>query len=53
MIENGLARNFVSDSFYSNLTKTESTGNGLPPDNNYGPYPKAMVMMAGSTASRI
>jgi len=50
MIENGLARNFVSDSFYSNLTKTESTGNGLPPDNNYGPYPKAMVMMAGSTA---
>jgi len=50
LIENGMAKNVVSDSYFARLNETESTGNCLPPDNNYGPYPKAMVLKA-STAS--
>jgi PmbA protein len=47
MVENGLAGEGVYDSYYAKLGGKTSTGNALPPDNNYGPYPKAMVLKAG------
>jgi predicted Zn-dependent protease len=47
MIENGLAGNGVYDSYYAKQAGKESTGNALEPDNNYGPYPKAMVLNGG------
>jgi PmbA protein len=47
IIENGVARAGVYDSYYARLAATDSTGNALPPDNSYGPYPKAMVLAAG------
>lgn len=47
IVENGIARNAVFDSYYANLADTKSTGNALEPDNSYGPYPKAMVMDGG------
>ena len=47
MVDNGLAGAGVYDSYYAKLGGTTSTGNALPPDNNYGPYPKAMVLKAG------
>ena len=49
MVENGVARAGVYDSFYANQAGTESTGNALPPDNSYGPYPKAMVLDGGDS----
>jgi predicted Zn-dependent protease len=50
LVENGIARDGVFDSYYAGLAGRNSTGNALPPDNNYGPYPKAMVMAAGNSA---
>jgi len=47
LVENGVAKGVVYDSYYATLNNTESTGNALPPDNNFGPYPKAMVMEPG------
>ena len=47
IIENGVARAGVYNSYYAHLAATESTGHALPPDNSYGPYPKAMVLSAG------
>lgn len=49
MIENGLTGNGVYDSYYAKQAKKESTGNALEPDNNYGPYPKAMVLNGGKS----
>jgi PmbA protein len=49
MVENGIAGEGVYDSYYAKLGGKISTGNALPPDNNYGPYPKAMVLSAGSS----
>jgi len=50
LVENGIAREGVYDSYYAALAGKSSTGNALPPDNNYGPYPKAMVMAAGNSS---
>ncbi len=47
IIENGVAKAGVYNSYYAQLAGTESTGHALPPDNSYGPYPKAMVLGAG------
>jgi predicted Zn-dependent protease len=47
MIENGIARAGVYNSYYASLDGTESTGHALQPDNSYGPYPKAMVISPG------
>jgi PmbA protein len=49
LVENGVARAGVYDSYYANQAGTESTGNALPPDNSYGPYPKAMVLDGGES----
>jgi predicted Zn-dependent protease len=50
LVENGIARDGVYDSYYAGLAGKTSTGNALAPDNNYGPYPKAMVMAAGNSS---
>lgn len=47
MVENGIAKAGVYNSYYANLDGTESTGHALPPDNSYGPYPKSMVISPG------
>ena len=47
IVENGIAKGVVYNSYYANLAGVESTGNALAPDNSFGPYPKAMVMEPG------
>ena len=47
LIENGLARGVVSNSYYANIMGTTSTGNALPANNSFGPYPKNMVVAPG------
>jgi len=47
LVENGMAMGAVYDSYYAALKSTQSTGNALPPDNKFGPYPKTMVMNPG------
>lgn len=49
LIEDGIARGVVYNSYYANLMKTQSTGHALPPTNAYGPYPKAMSVSAGNS----
>jgi PmbA protein len=49
LVENGVARAGVYDSYYANQAETESTGNALPPDNSYGPYPMALVLNGGES----
>ena len=48
LIENGVARGVVHDRRSASMAKTESTGHALPPDNARGPYPKNLVMNAGT-----
>lgn len=47
LIENGVARGVVYNSYYANKFGTESTGHALKPNNPFGPYPKNMVMAPG------
>jgi predicted Zn-dependent protease len=47
LIENGIARGGVYNRYYAKKAEVESTGHALPPNNPYGPYPKAMVMSPG------
>jgi PmbA protein len=49
LIENGIAKGVVYDSYYANKGKTESTGHALPPNNTFGPYPKNMVILPGNS----
>lgn len=47
LIENGVAKGVVYNSYYGNLQGVASTGHALPPDNSYGPYPKHMTITGG------
>jgi PmbA protein len=47
LIENGIAKGVVYNSYYANLVGVESTGHALSPGNNYGPYPQNLVMNSG------
>ena len=49
LIENGVARGVVYNSYYANLMNSESTGHALAPTNNYGPYPKNLVVAPGNS----
>lgn len=49
LIENGLARGVVYNSYYANKFGTQSTGHALKPNNPFGPYPKNMAMAAGNS----
>ncbi len=50
LVENGIARGVVSNSYYANLLGQKSTGHALPPNNTYGPYPKNMVVSPGDSS---
>ena len=50
LIESGIARGVVSNSYYANLLGEKSTGHALPPNNTYGPYPKNMVVSPGDSS---
>ena len=49
LIENGVAKGVVYNSYYANKAGVESTGHALPPNNTFGPYPKNMVMSPGNS----
>jgi PmbA protein len=49
LIENGIAKGVVYNSYYANKAGVESTGHALPPNNTFGPYPKNMVMSGGNS----
>lgn len=48
LVENGIARGVVYDSYLAQQAGVESTGHALPPSNRYGPYPKHMTMAPGN-----
>jgi len=48
LIENGIARNFVTDSYYAKKLGRENTGHALPAPNAYGPQALHMVISPGS-----
>jgi PmbA protein len=50
LIENGIAKGVVYNSYYANQAGVESTGHALPPNNTFGPYPKNMVMFPGGSS---
>lgn len=50
LIENGIARGVVYNSYYANKAGVESTGHALPPNNTFGPYPKNMVISPGGSS---
>nr|MBN2278832.1 TldD/PmbA family protein [candidate division Zixibacteria bacterium] len=50
LIENGLARGVVYNSYYAALMNTSSTGHALSPTNTFGPYPKTMVVAPGKSS---
>jgi predicted Zn-dependent protease len=50
LIENGIARGVVSNSYYAKLLGEKSTGNALSPNNNYGPYPVNLVVSTGDSS---
>jgi PmbA protein len=49
LIDKGIAKGGVYNTYYAHLAGVESTGHALPPNNSFGPYPKHMVMDAGTT----
>lgn len=49
LIENGVAKGVVYNSYYANQAGVKSTGHALPPNNTFGPYPKNMVMSGGNS----
>jgi len=50
LIENGVAKGVVYNSYYAKKAKVKSTGHALLPNNPYGPYPKNMVMQPGNSS---
>ncbi len=50
LIENGVAKGVVYNSYYANKSAVESTGHALLPNNTFGPYPKNMVMAGGDSS---
>ncbi len=50
MIEQGVARAVVYDSFTANREGKENTGHALPAPNTMGPYPTNLMMAAGEAS---
>lgn len=48
LVENGVARAYVTDSYYAAKLKTENTGHALPAPNAWGPMPRNAVVCGGS-----
>jgi predicted Zn-dependent protease len=51
LIENGVARNVVYDSFEANLARTQSTGHAIPAGNTFGPVPMNLFLQPGDASS--
>lgn len=50
MIESGVARAVVYDSFTANREGKPNTGHALPAPNTFGPYPSNLMMAAGEAS---
>jgi predicted Zn-dependent protease len=48
LIENGVAKNIVTDSYWANKLRRENTGHALPAPNAYGPQAGHIVVSPGS-----
>jgi predicted Zn-dependent protease len=48
MIDKGIAKGIVTDSFYANKLKMKNTGHAMPQPNAGGPFATAAVMKAGN-----
>ncbi|MBC5816456.1 MAG: TldD/PmbA family protein [Candidatus Eremiobacteraeota bacterium] len=47
LIENGVAKAYVTDSYWAAKLKTENTGHALPAPNAWGPMPRNAVIAGG------
>lgn len=47
LIENGIAKNVVFDSFYAQKLGKKNTGHAIPQPNAFGPFPMSMVLKPG------
>lgn len=50
LIEGGIAKNVVYDSYTAQREGKESTGHGLPAPNSYGPIPTNLFLKAGNSS---
>src|SRR5580704_18366428 len=48
LIENGVVKNIVTDSYYAKRLDRPNTGHALPAPNAAGPYPLHLVLSAGT-----
>ncbi|MCX7784701.1 MAG: TldD/PmbA family protein [candidate division WOR-3 bacterium] len=48
LIDKGIAKGVVFDSFYANKLKKTNTGHALPQPNPYGPFPANLVVKPGT-----
>ncbi len=48
LVENGVVRNVVTDSYYAKRLHRENTGHALPAPNSYGPQPLHVVVAPGT-----
>src|SRR5580704_19437091 len=48
LIENGVVKNIVTDSYYAKRLGRPNTGHALPAPNAFGPYPRHLVLTAGT-----
>ncbi len=46
IVDHGIARNGVFDTYWARKAGTRSTGHALRPDNAYGPYPRNLILTA-------
>lgn len=49
LIDKGIGKGVVFDSFYANKLKKANTGHALPQPSPYGPYPSNLVIKPGTT----
>jgi predicted Zn-dependent protease len=49
LIDKGIGKGVVFDSFYANKLKKPNTGHALPQPSPYGPYPSNLVIKPGTT----
>ncbi len=49
IVDHGVARHGVFDTYWARVAGTQSTGHALRPDNTYGPYPKNLILEAEGT----
>lgn len=47
LVENGVVRNVVTDSYYARKLDRPNTGHALPAPNSYGPQPRNVVVAGG------